>query len=273
MIKFEEVKLTIQEGVATVQLNRPKKKNCMSPTMHRNMNDALTEIEKAKDVKVVVITGVKDSFCAGMDLEKTFLEAFGDSEKFNEINESALNWFKRLKAFPAVTVAKVNGWCFGGGFLVATACDIVITSDDAVWGLSEVNFGMIPGGGVSWAYAHHFPRSQGLYYALTGETIKGSEAVALGLAAKSVPADQLDAETKKIVDNLKNKNRQTLVYIKKVYEQSLRMNLPDSIDWEMAMVTSLAQQSGNAWINDGISQFKRKEYRPGLESYRLKEGQ
>ena len=68
------------DGVATVTLNRPEKKNCMSPTLHNNVRNALVEVEKAR-VKVLVITGIKDAFCAGMDLEQCFFEPFDDPER------------------------------------------------------------------------------------------------------------------------------------------------------------------------------------------------
>ena len=180
MKKYECVNLTIDGDVATVQLNRPEKRNCLSPTLHRNMVDALNEVAAAK-CKVLVVTGSGDSFSAGMDLEQCFLEPFDDPQRFIEINTPCFEWLTHLKNFPGVTVAKVNGWAFGGGFEIASICDIVIAAEESVWGLSEINFGIFPGGGATWSYAHNMTRKQALFYALTGATLTGKQAVDLGL--------------------------------------------------------------------------------------------
>jgi trans-feruloyl-CoA hydratase/vanillin synthase len=272
-VEFENVVLTIDGPTATVQLNRPHKKNAMSPELHQNMDDALTEIEKAGGVKVIVVTGVGDTFCGGMDLEKCFLEPFNDPERFVEANKHALSWFARLKASPAVSLASVNGWCFGGGVLLVGVCDLAIAAEEATFGLSEINFGIFPGGGTMWATAHNFNRKQGLYYSLTGDTFTGKEAVGLGLVNKAVPVDRLAEETQKIVDNLVSKNRYTLAANKQVYERSIFMDFPESIEWEMAKLFELSYLSKDAWIKDALTQFKGRKFRPGLESYELSDGQ
>jgi len=96
MSSYECINLTIDGDVATIQFNRPEKKNCMSPTLHNNVRNALVEVEKAR-VKVLVITGIKDAFCAGMDLEQCFFEPFDDPERMAAINADVFTWFTYLK--------------------------------------------------------------------------------------------------------------------------------------------------------------------------------
>ena len=112
MSEYETVIVDIASDVATVRFNRPDKKNCMSPKLHSEMVGVLKEVEAAK-CKVIVITGVGDAFCGGMDLEGCFFEPFDDPERFSEICETSFEWMRHLKNFPAVSIAKVNGWCFG----------------------------------------------------------------------------------------------------------------------------------------------------------------
>lgn len=269
---YPNVDLTIDDHTATIRLNRPAKKNAMSPELHRNMRDALAEVEATPTVKVLIVTGTGDSFCGGMDLEECFLEPFDDPESFASINAVALAWFQRLKSLPAVTIAKVNGWCFGGGFELAGICDIVVTSEDAVFGLSEVNFGIFPGGGTMWATAHNLPRKQALLYSLTGRRFNGAEAVRLGLATQAVPASDLDATVDGIVKDLVDKNIHTLRATKQVYEWSTRLDFSDSIEWEMAKLHELSYLSNHAWVRQGLSQFHQRQYRPGLQAYKLTEG-
>jgi len=139
--------------------------------------------------------------------------------------------------------------------------------------LSEINFGIFPGGGTMWATAHNLPRKQALYYALTGATFTGREAVALGLATRAVPLKDLPAATDAIVNQVVNKNLHTLRATKEVYERVLWLDFPAGIDWEMAKLHELSYRSRDAWIRDALTQFRRREYRPGLEAYRLPEGE
>ena len=269
MASYECVNLDIDGAVARVEFNRPEKRNCLSPTLHRNMVDALREAEAAK-VKVLVVTGAGESFSAGMDLEQCFLEPFDDPDRFMEINRHCFTWFTHLKDFPAVTVAKVNGWAFGGGFEIAGICDIVVAAQESVWGLSEINFGIFPGGGATWSYTHNMMRKQALYYALTGDTFTGKEAVALGLATKAVPLAKLDEETDKVVASLANKGRAVLRKTKEVYEKSLGMSFEESIEWEMAKMWELSRETQDDWVRTALKSFAKREFKPGLQSYELK---
>lgn len=269
MTSFTHVELTIDSVVATIRLNRPEKKNALNPEMHQNIHDALTEIEHAKDVKVVVVTGTGDAFCGGMDLEKCFLEPFDDPESFDASNQLAVSWSRRLKAFPAATVAKVNGWCFGHGFQLAAICDIVVTSEDATFGMSEINFGIFPGGGTMWAAAHNMSRKKALYYALTGESFTGRDAVSFGLATEAVPASDLDARVDAIVASLAAKNRHAIRTTKQVYESAADLDFPHSIDVELAKLYELSYMTNNEWIRNALAQFKARAFRPGLQSYEL----
>lgn len=267
MIELDTINLEIDGPTATIFLNRPDKKNAMNPQMHQDMNRALDAIEEDGDVKVVVVTGNGDSFSSGMDLEECFLKPYEDPQLFYRTNLVALTWFKRLKAFPAVTVAKVNGFSFGGGVLVTGICDLAIASETALFGLSEINFGIFPAGGASWAAAHNLPRKQALYYILTGDTLTGREAEKYGLVNKAVPADQLDAETDRLVGKLVKKNPVTLALAKQVYEQNRTVDLPAAIDYDQAKLWELSRLTGNEWINVALKQFEKRSYQPGLSTY------
>lgn len=268
MITFDTVNVEIEGPVATIYLNRPDKKNAMNPQMHRDMNAALDAIEEAEDVKAVIVTGNGDSFSAGMDLEECFLEPYDDPQRFYKTNLVALKWFQRLKAFPAVTIAKVNGYAFGGGFEVTGLCDLAIAADNVKFGLSEINFGIFPAGGASWAATHNLPRKQALYYILTGATMSGKQAEEYGLVNKAVPAEELDAETEKLVGRIVNKNPVTLRLAKEVYERTTHLDLPEAIDYDQAKLWELARLTNNEWINVALAQFKKRSYRPGLDTYK-----
>jgi trans-feruloyl-CoA hydratase/vanillin synthase len=267
MTMLDTVKLEIDGPTATIFMNRPDKKNAMNPQMHRDMSAALEEIEETGGVKAVVITGNGDSFSAGMDLEECFLRPFDDPQLFYRTNLVALKWFMRLKAFPAVTIAKVNGFAFGGGLLVTGLCDLAIASETALFGLSEINFGIFPAGGATWAATHNLPRKQALYYILTGDTLTGKQAETYGLVNKAVPLEQLDEATDRVVRKIVKKNPVTLQLAKQVYERTTTMDLPTAIDYDQAKLWELSRLSGNEWINVALKQFEKRAYQPGLSSY------
>jgi trans-feruloyl-CoA hydratase/vanillin synthase len=271
MIKLDCVNLEIDGPKATLQLNRPDKKNAMNPQMHRDITQALDAIEEDGNVKVVVVEGSGDSFSAGMDLEECFLQPYEDPQEFYKTNLVALKWFERLQAFPAVTLAKVDGFAFGGGVEVTGLCDLAVASETAVFGLSEINFGIFPAGGATWATAHNLPRKQALYYILTGATFTGKQAEEYGFVNKAVPADELDAATDKIVSKIVNKNPETLRLAKQVYEHNQAADLRTSIDYDQAKLWELARLTNNEWINVALKQFEKRSYQPGRGTYRRAE--
>ncbi|MCP2312379.1 p-hydroxycinnamoyl CoA hydratase/lyase [Kitasatospora paracochleata] len=273
MIELETVNLEIDGPKATIYLNRPDKKNAMNPQMHQDMNEVLDNIEADGGVRAVVVTGNGDSFSSGMDLEECFLKPFDDPQLFYRTNLVALKWFQRLKAFDAVTIAKVNGFAFGGGFLVTGLCDLAIADEAALFGLSEINFGIFPAGGATWAATHNLARKQALYYILTGDTMTGAQAEQYGLVNKAVPADRLDEETDRLVKKIVRKNPVTLALAKQVYERTTMLDLPAAIDYDQAKLWELSRLSGNEWINVALKQFEKRSYQPGLSTYTRSEQQ
>ncbi|MGE0811520.1 MAG: p-hydroxycinnamoyl CoA hydratase/lyase [Immundisolibacter sp.] len=269
MSSYQTVLLDIRDHAAYITFNRPEKRNCMSPTLHAEMVKVLDEIDRAR-VKVIVITGAGDAFCAGMDLEGCFLEPFDKPDLMAEINKNAFGWFTRMKNHSAVTIGKVNGWCFGGGMALAGVLDIVLVAEESTWGLSEVNFGIFPGGGTTWAYANNMPsRKKALYYALTGETFTGKQAEDMGYATKSMPLAELDAETDRVVKMLTRLGRTVLAKTKEVYEKVRWMDFEAAIDYEMAKLWELSRETNDDWVRTALASFKRREFKPGTQAYTL----
>jgi len=269
------VLLTMEDAVARIVLNRPEKKNAMSPDLHDDMNSALDEIEKQGGIKVIVITGAgDDTFCGGMDLEKFFFEPMMENpEKFKKIADIAGRWFNRLIEAPQIIVCSINGYCFGGGVDLVGISDLAVAAEDAVMGLSEVNFGVLPAGGTTWAVKNNFNRKQGLRYCLTGETFTGKEAVDLGLVNIAVPKERLAEETDRLVGLLVTKNALTLEAIKKVFTK-LPNNWYEAVEFENGKAQELAFFQGEKnWFQHALKKFKDREYKPGLGTYKLDKGE
>ena len=269
----ETVKVEKENGITWVILNRPEKRNAMSPQLHFEMVDVLAELESDEETRVLVLTGAGDAWCAGQDLQKFFRELDDNPSKQNRAEWASHEWrWRRLVSFPKPTIAMVNGYCFGGGFTQLVACDIAIAAEDAVFGLSEINFGTFPGGLVSRVIVDAMIYRKAMYYSLTGDTFDGKQAEAMGLVTYAVPRDRLREETVKLAEKLIAKNPQALQAAKEVLNTCRRMGHTEAEEYIRAKSIALRATDPAGGRNKGIQQFvDEKKYRPGLESYDYKE--
>ena len=181
-----------EEGIAWVSMNRPEKRNAMSPALNEEMLATLDVLEADERCGVIVLTGKGDAFTSGMDLKEYFRETDNkpNVHRMRTFRTAfAWQWHKLLNYYKP-TIAMVNGWCFGGAFTPMIACDMAIAADDAVLGISEINWGIIPGGNVSKFLAMVMNQRKALYYIMTGKQFSGKEAEALGVVTESVPRAQ-----------------------------------------------------------------------------------
>jgi trans-feruloyl-CoA hydratase/vanillin synthase len=153
---YNTIRVEKEGGITWVIFNRPDKRNAMSPELHFEMEDALEELALDTETKVLIITGAGKAFSAGQDLKTYFRETANDPKLKSKAQKASNQWrWHKLSTFPKPTIAMVNGFCFGGAFTQLCACDIAIAADEATFGLSEVNWGIIPGGVVSWNVARN----------------------------------------------------------------------------------------------------------------------
>ena len=190
---WKNVRVEVEDGIAWVTMNRPEKRNAMSPALNDEMVAALDAVEVDKEAGVLVLTGSGDSFSAGMDLREFFraIDHLSYEEQVH-IRRSAWHWqWRMLQNYMKPTIAMVNGWCFGGAFTPLVACDLAIAADDAQFGLSEINWGIIPGGNVTRAVVATMRHRDAMMYVMTGRTFDGKKAAEMGLVNESVPAREL----------------------------------------------------------------------------------
>src|SRR6266550_1945533 len=269
MANYETILVDRKNDVVTVTLNRPHKKNAMSPKLHYEMVELLGALRYDKDLRVLVITGKGDSFSAGEDLKEFFYE-HRERMEFEALLDKSLEWRVRiLRAFPVPTIAMVNGWCFGGAFSIVAGCDIAIAADEAMFGLSEVNFGHFPGGPVSKQISAIMRVRDAIYYILTGDTFNGKRAAEIGFVTFSVPRASLMAEVNKLAAKLAEKDALALRACKDAYRDSLL--IPDfetALSYSSAKSDQLSFLQGGAWKDQGIKQFIDGQYRPGFGAFK-----
>ncbi|WP_440412589.1 p-hydroxycinnamoyl CoA hydratase/lyase [Neorhizobium petrolearium] len=267
----ENVKVEFEDGIAWVKLNRPDKRNAMSVGLAEDMIRVLDELEIDDRAGVIILTGEGEAFSAGMDLKDFFRATDGVSDvKRMRAYRSTRAWqWRLLMHYAKPTIAMVNGWCFGGAFTPLICCDLAIASEDAVFGLSEINWGVIPGGVVSKAISTLMNDRKAMYYVMTGEKFGGKMAEQLGLVNEAVPADKLRERTVEIARVLLEKNPTVLRQTRMAYKYVREMTWEESAEYLTAKADQTTFVDPEKGREKGLSQFlDTKTYRPGHGAYK-----
>jgi len=261
----------IVDGVAWLYFNRPDKRNCMSPTLNDDMNAVLDELEYRDDFGVLVLTGEGTAFSAGMDLKEYFRETEAKGlGATRAAQRSSYGWWRRLRWYQKPTIAMVNGWCFGGAYGPLFACDLAFAAEDAQFGLSEINWGILPGGGATKIIRELTNFRNAMYHAMMGENVDGKTAAEWGLVNEAMPADQLKARVSEVASVLLKKNPVALKATKDAIRRVGEMTYDNAEDYLVRAQEAANFHDKTEGRKEGIRQFiDEKSYKPGLGAYDL----
>ncbi|MBO9402752.1 crotonase/enoyl-CoA hydratase family protein [Shimia sp. R9_3] len=195
-MRFETLLIDVDaRGVATLTLNRPEKHNAMSGTMITELKQAAEALGADPAVRVVVLTGAGKSFCAGGDLGWMQAQMAADAKtRFVEARKLA-EALHALNTLPKPLIGRLQGNAFGGGVGMASVCDVAIGDDSLTMGLTETKLGLIPAT-IGPYVLSRMGEAMARRVFMSARLFKAPEAVALGLLAKAVPTDDLDAAVK-----------------------------------------------------------------------------
>ncbi|HEY2579926.1 MAG TPA: crotonase/enoyl-CoA hydratase family protein [Streptosporangiaceae bacterium] len=183
----DEVLVEADGGIAIITINRPQARNAVNGAVSAGIAEALDDLDARKDVRALILTGAGGTFCAGMDL-KGFLT--GDNPLAGGRGFGGMT--ERPPAKPII--AAVEGYALAGGFELVLACDLVVASEEAKFGLPEVTRGLAAGAGGLLKLHHRIPYHKAMEIVLTGGRVPASDLHQAGLISKVVPAGQaLDA--------------------------------------------------------------------------------
>ncbi len=267
--EHDTVAYAVEDGVAWVKFNRPQKRNAMSPALNRRMMAVLDELEFRDDVAVLVLTGEGSAWTAGMDLQEYFRDTEADGlAGTRKAQRESYGWWRRLRWYQKPTIAMVNGWCFGGGYGPLFACDLAFAAEEAKFGLSEINWGILPGGGASKVAAELLSFRRAMYHAMLGEPIDGRTAADWGLVNEALPAAALRTRVNEVAQALRKKNPVALKATKDAVRRVREMTYDNAEDFLVR-----AQEAANSYDEgrkEGLKQFlDEKSYKPGLGAYDL----
>jgi enoyl-CoA hydratase len=251
-MSYETLRVETTDGVATITVNRPEKRNALNARVRRELIAALDAIESDAAARVVVITGAGDkAFVAGADISE-FAERTPIEQR--EAMEGR-RVFTVLADFPRPTIASINGYALGGGCELALACDLRIAARSARLGQPEVNLGILPGGGGTQRLPRLVGMGRAMRLIMTGELIGAEEAERIGLVDEVVDDERLRNRTRELAASIAKHSPVALKLIKQAVRASAEMPLSAGLTLERELfITAFSSEDRT----EGVAAFLEK---------------
>ncbi len=256
---FTTLRYELQDGVATVTLDRPERNNAISMEMRGDFRALADELYANEAVRVAIVTGTGKAFCVGADV--SIFEPDWNTPTFRANTRLLTNFFNDLEALEKPVIAAINGTCVGGGLELAMACDLRVAARSARFGLPENNLGLIPGiGGCSrLVKLVGFGRAKELV--LTGEIMSAEDALRHGLVHRVVDDGALLTEARALAERLCGKAPQALGIAKRVIQTCVSADLQTGRTIESFAQSILIKTRDH---REGVTAFREKR-RPKFE--------
>ncbi len=251
----EELRYEVSEGVATLTIDRPDRRNALSPAVLAGIEEGLFRARGDHGVRVVVITGAGDkAFCAGADLAATIPDGETGAIDSHYERGRLATIFKLMAGLGKPVVARVNGHALAGGFGLAAAADFVIAAENATFGTPEIDVGLWPMM-ITVVLRRAMPPRKVLQLMMTGKRLTAREAASLGVVDEVVPFESLDSSVGALVDELKSKSPAAMRMGKDAFYTSLAMSDAEALDYLQACLSVLVRSEDAA---EGIAAFVEK---------------
>lgn len=247
---YETIIVSRHERVVLVELNREGSLNALNSQLIKEVNEALSPLDRDPDIGCFVITGRGKAFAAGADIAEMAEKSYMDS--FHENMFALWDDFARLRT---PKIAAVNGFALGGGCELALMCDIIFAAESAKFGQPEIKLGVIPGMGGSQRLTRIIGKSKAMDMILTGRMMEALEAERAGLVARILPDDQLLAESLKAASLIAGFGRASVMMAKEAVDRAEQSNLADGLLFERRLFHSLFATSDQ---KEGMKAFLEK---------------
>ncbi|MHA1144320.1 MAG: enoyl-CoA hydratase/isomerase family protein [Candidatus Helarchaeota archaeon] len=248
--------------MAWITLNRPKTMNSLSMRLSDEIVKAIELVRQTTKIKFLVIKGAGNNFCVGDDIKE--MMKWGDANEITRRVRYYQNMANQLEELDKITIAAVDGYAVGGGLEITMACDFVIATERAKWGMPEVDVGITPGWGGTTRLSRLIGRRRAKEINLIGALHTAQRAVEWNLWNRVVPNDQLDAEVEKLLEVLRSKNQQGMRQLKFIINRGVECDLYTAQGFEVLSAGLTGAVSGMWKIKDadrgkGILNFMDKD--------------
>ena len=250
-----------KERVATITLNRPKALNALNAALLAELHDALEDAENDENIGAIVITGAGDrAFSAGADIPEIQALTPIEARNYSLLLHEYTRYMERIRK---PIIAKINGFCLGGGQEIAMSCDFRIASDKARFGQPEVNLGIIPGAGGTQRLTRLVGKTKAMEIDMLGDIANANEAYRLGLVNKVVPTEELDRAVDELAQKLLSKSSVVLGIIKLAVNKGIEMDLDRALYYEAecfgsALASEDSKEGTKAFLEKRNPEFKGK---------------
>lgn len=260
-MKFEQLIYEMKDEVAEITLNRPNVLNALSMQLSDELVTAIELIRQSTKLKFLVIKGAGNHFSVGDDI--TEMVRWGNANDITRRVRHYQNMANQLEELDKITIAAVDGFAVGGGLEITMACDFVIATERAKWGMPEVDVGITPGWGGTTRLARLIGKRRAKEVNLIGALHTAQRAVEWNLWNRVVPNGQLDAEVEKLLNVLTSKNQQGLRQLKFIINKGVECDLYTAQGFEVLSGALTGAVSGFWKIDDadqgaGITGFAQK---------------
>jgi enoyl-CoA hydratase/carnithine racemase len=250
---FESLLYDVADGVATITINRPERRNALSWTVMTELREAFARAKADPGVRVVVLTGAGDkAFSAGADLSG--MAAGAGFVDLHEARGELARLFREVWELGKPTVARVRGYSLAGGFGVALMCDVVIAADDAQFGTPEIDVGLWPMM-ITAPMLRSMPAKVALELMMTGRRVSAEEGLRIGFVNRVVPADRLDAAVDEVTSVLAAKSPAVMKLGRDAFYAVLDQDAEHALRLLQAGLTLVTQTED---AGEGILAFQEK---------------
>jgi enoyl-CoA hydratase len=249
---FEQLLYEEEGPLVRITLNRPERRNALSMQLSEELVVAFELVQRSETAKVIVIQGSGGTFCAGDDI--TEMALWGDANQIMRRVRGYQRMADALADLDKVTISAVDGFAVGGGLEITMACDFVIATRRAKWGMPEVDVGITPGWGGTTRMARLIGRRMAKEINLLGALHPAARAASLGLWNRVVDDDQLQAEVEALVQVLLSKNQQAVRQLKFMIDKGVEADLHTAQGFE-ALSAGLTGAVNGAWQVEDADNF------------------
>jgi len=252
-VTYETLLVETRDGVATVTLNRPEARNALNRTLIQELGDALDALDGDAAARAIVLRGAGDrAFCAGADLKGMFREA-----PILEAREQYAGLARILDGIPRMrtpVIGQVHGYALAGGCGLAAACDVVVASEDAIFGLPEIKLGLLPLMVMAPILRAASPKRV-LQLVLTGAELPAREAAAIGLVSQVVPRAELEATVQAMARTVAGYSPAAVAIAKEAFYAALELDHGKALPYLRDLLTIVARSED---AQEGVAAFLAK---------------